>query len=64
MNMDRMGQPQLHHGLGDAGDNLARRDVEAVDRRVQPGGVAASRFPDFDTAGIDDFGRISLGRAE
>ena len=63
VDVDRVRQAQVVAGLGHAFDDLPRRDVEVLDVRVEPVDVAALLLlPDFDAAGVDELGRVTLGR--
>ena len=65
VDVDRVRQAEFVGRLGDAADDLPRRDVEVVDRARR--GRERCRLlllPDLDAAGVDELRRIALGRAE
>ena len=63
MDVHRVRQLQFVRRLGDAADDLPRRDVEVIDAVDRGRDVAAWwLLPDFDAAGIDELRGIALGR--
>ncbi len=65
VDVHRVRQFQFGGGLGDALDDLPRRDVEVIDDFVQAVDVAPLLLlPNLDAAGIDQLGGIALGGAE
>ena len=60
-----MRQAKLGRRLGDAADDLPRRDVEVIDRLVEAVDVAGlMALPDFDAARVHELRRVTLRRAE
>ena len=55
-----MWQAQLVRRVGHAHDDLPRRDVEMIDRLIQPMSIPAAALPNFDAARIHDLRRIAF----